>query len=215
MGPTLLYLLLHLGIMTLPCLSVVVHRGGGEADDSAVLAKETAQRQALLCSTLTTFLKRSFKTKEDGEGGGDSPSNGSPGMAVPRHAEVVGTVQQSQGATRKGELCVCACVRVCVCVCVRACVRTCVRACVCACVLMYTLHLDYSNMYRRHCMYMHRYVGPCVSLVTADQCLSSLCTALLHLQTGRSKVCTSKRRRLRRSTTHQSPFRGGAPRRKR
>ena len=38
--------------MTLPCLSVsVVHRGGGEADDSAVLAKGTAQMQALLYST--------------------------------------------------------------------------------------------------------------------------------------------------------------------
>ena len=104
-----------------------MHRGGGEADDSAVLAKETAQRQALLCSTLTTFLKRSFKTKEDGEGGGDSPSNGSPGMAVPRHTEVVGAVQQSQGATRKGELCVCVCV--------------CVRVCVCG-VFMYTFHLS-------------------------------------------------------------------------
>ena len=43
-------------VMTSPCLYVsVVHRGGsGEADDSAVLAKETAQRQARLsCAPLS------------------------------------------------------------------------------------------------------------------------------------------------------------------
>lgn len=102
--------------MTSPCLFVsVVHRDGGEMNESALLAKETAQRQALLCSNLMTFLKRSLKTKEDGEGGGDSPSNGSPGMAMSRRAEVVGAVQQTQGATRKGAPCVC--VRACVFMC--------------------------------------------------------------------------------------------------
>ena len=61
-------------VMTLPCLYVsAVHRGGGEMNESAVLAKETPE-----ASSLTTFLKRSLKTKEDGEGGGDSPFNGSP-----------------------------------------------------------------------------------------------------------------------------------------
>ena len=38
--------------MTLPCLSVsVVHKGGGEANDSAVLAKRTAQMQPLVLHT--------------------------------------------------------------------------------------------------------------------------------------------------------------------
>ena len=48
MGPTLGGDKVGGYVMTLPCLYVsVVHRGGGEVNESAVLAKETAQRQAL------------------------------------------------------------------------------------------------------------------------------------------------------------------------
>ena len=48
MGPTLGGGRVGRYVTTLPCLYVsVVHRGGGEVNESAVLAKETAQRQAL------------------------------------------------------------------------------------------------------------------------------------------------------------------------
>ena len=88
--------------LTSACCVYVLHRGG-DGDDSGVLAKEAVKRQASVCSTLITFLKRSLKTKEEGGGGGgDSPSNGSPGMAVSHHAEVVGAVRQTQAAAMKG-----------------------------------------------------------------------------------------------------------------
>lgn len=90
------------------CCCVFVLYRGGEVDESGLLAKETAERQAGACSALISYLRRSLKTKEDGGGvgGGDSSSNGSPGMGGPFSAEVqAGAVQQTQGAVRKGGHC--------------------------------------------------------------------------------------------------------------
>ena len=70
MGPTLGRGRVGEYVMTLPCLyASVVHKGGGEANDSAVLAKGTAQMQPLLYSThnlpevILKMVHRRFCTK--------------------------------------------------------------------------------------------------------------------------------------------------------